>query len=66
MNKSGVKVGCPTGEKIIVPVEVTDLYAPNPENWKSMTVFETIHADGQTPSFFCGMSWYQNHGYLDS
>ena len=49
MDESGVRVGCPAGEKVVVPTEVTDLYAPSPENQKSVTIFETIHADGQTP-----------------
>ena len=46
MDESGVRVGCPAGEEVVVPINVTDLYAPSPENRKSVTVFETIHADG--------------------
>lgn len=49
IDKSSVRVGCPVGEKVIVPVEVTDLYASSLETWKSVTIFETIYADGWTP-----------------
>ena len=49
MDKSGIRVGCPAEKKVIVPVEVTDLYAPSSENQKSVIIFETIHADGQMP-----------------
>ena len=55
MDESGVRVGCLTEKEVIVPVEITDLYAPSPENRKSVTVFKTIHADGQTPP---PLLWY--------
>lgn len=49
MDESGVRVGCPAGEEVVVPIEVVDLYAPSPENRKSVTVFETVYADGRKP-----------------
>lgn len=49
MDQSGIRVGCSAEKKVVVPLEVTNLYAPSPENKKLVTVFETFHADGQTP-----------------
>lgn len=46
MDESGVRVGCPNGEEVVVPNEVVDLYTASPENKKSITIFETIYADG--------------------
>ena len=46
MDDSGVRVGCPSGEKIIVPIGVDDQYSSSPENRKSITIIETIRADG--------------------
>ena len=39
MDKSGVRVGCSTGEEIAVPMKVTDLYISSLENQKSVIVF---------------------------
>ncbi|RPA97377.1 hypothetical protein L873DRAFT_1691053 [Choiromyces venosus 120613-1] len=46
MNESGVRIRCPTGEIVIVPTEVKDLYTSSVENCKSVTIIETIYADG--------------------
>ena len=49
MDESGARVGCPGGEEVIVPTEVKELYTASPENRKSVTVIETIIADGREP-----------------
>lgn len=49
MDESGVRVGCPTGEIVIVPTQIKELYTASPENRQSLTVIETICADGSTP-----------------
>jgi hypothetical protein len=47
MDESGARVGCPTGERVIVPIEVKELYTASPENRKSVTIIETVRADGR-------------------
>jgi hypothetical protein len=49
MDESGARISCPTGEHVIVPIEVKELYTASPENRKSVTIIETIHADGREP-----------------
>ena len=49
MDESGVRVGCPTGETVVVPIEIKELYTASPENRKSITIIETISADGSPP-----------------
>lgn len=46
IDKSGVKIGCPARKKVIVLVEVTNLYALSPKNPKLVTVFKTVYPDG--------------------
>jgi len=46
MDESGVRVGCLTGEKVIVPTTVKELYTATPENRKSISIIETICLDG--------------------
>ncbi|RPA91771.1 hypothetical protein L873DRAFT_1866619 [Choiromyces venosus 120613-1] len=49
IDKSGVRIGCPTGEIIIVPTEVKELYTVSPENRKSLMIIEAICVDGTPP-----------------
>jgi hypothetical protein len=49
MDELGARVGCPAGEHVIVPIEVKELYTASPENRKSVTIIETIQADGREP-----------------
>lgn len=49
MDESSARVRCPAGEEVVVSIDVVDLYAPSPENRKSVIIFETIYANGQTP-----------------
>jgi len=49
MDESGARIGCPKGEDIIVPSDVKEHYSASPENRKSVTIIETISADGKKP-----------------
>jgi len=49
MDEYGARVSCPTGETVIVPTEIKVLYTASPENRKSITIIETICADGSPP-----------------
>ena len=49
IDESGAQVGCPGGEHVVVLAEVKELYTASPENRKSITVIETIIADGREP-----------------
>jgi hypothetical protein len=49
MDESGARIGCPTSEYIIVPIEVKELYTASPENRKSVTIIETIYVDSYKP-----------------
>jgi hypothetical protein len=46
MDELGVRVGCPIGEEVVVPIEVKEMYTSSPENRKSLTIIETIRASG--------------------
>ena len=49
MDKLGAQVGCPAGEEVVVLSDVVDFYSASPENRKSVTIFETVYADGREP-----------------
>jgi hypothetical protein len=49
MDEAGARVGCPVGEHIVVPSDVREHYTESPENRKSVTIIETIIADGREP-----------------
>jgi hypothetical protein len=56
MDEMGARIACPSGEEIIVPVECKEQYTSSPENRQSLTVIETIRADGLKtllPFFIC-------------
>lgn len=40
------RVGVAPGEEIVVPVYVTELYTATAEDWKSITIIQTIIANG--------------------
>ena len=48
-DESGVMVGNPTGEQVIVPIDIKEVHGPSPANRKSVTMIEAICADGRTP-----------------
>lgn len=46
MDEKGCRIACPTGEKVIVPIGITEMYVGVPENRLSLTAIECICADG--------------------
>ena len=46
MDETGARIGCPSGEVVMVPKCVKELYTSSPENRVSITVIETINAAG--------------------
>ena len=48
-DESGVRVGCPTGEEIVVPIDYKEFSTSSPENRKSISIMESISADGREP-----------------
>ena len=49
MDEAGARIGCPGGENIVVPTQINELYTSSPENRKSITIIETVFADGREP-----------------
>ncbi|RPA95960.1 hypothetical protein L873DRAFT_1845620 [Choiromyces venosus 120613-1] len=49
LSKYVIKIGCPTGEIVIVPTQVKEVYTASSENHKSLTIIETICVDGRQP-----------------
>jgi hypothetical protein len=47
MDETGFRVGIPGGERVLVPIGVSELYTPSPENRTSITVIETVSAIGK-------------------
>lgn len=45
MDESGVRVGCPNREQVIVPIEVKELHTTSPEIRKSITIIEAIYIE---------------------
>jgi hypothetical protein len=48
-DESGVIVGNPTGDSVIVPTDIKEVHGPSPANRKSVTIIEAICADGRAP-----------------
>jgi hypothetical protein len=49
MDETGARVTCPKGEEVVVLIQCKELYAKSPENRQSLTITETIFADGRDP-----------------
>ncbi len=49
MDESGARVRCPSGEHVIVPVDIKELYIVSPKNHKSVTMIKTVIADKREP-----------------
>ena len=48
IDEAGCRIGCLTREKVIVPIEVLELYTESPENRKSLTIIESINTSSKT------------------
>jgi len=51
MHDLGVIIVCPTWEILIVPTHIHELYTANLKNRQSLTIIETICANGRTPYY---------------
>ena len=49
MDESGARVGVVKWEEIVLPIEQKEIHTASPENRKSITIIETISADGKQP-----------------
>lgn len=47
IEETGALVGHLTGEHVIVPIDVIELYIESPEKRKSVTIIETVYADSR-------------------
>jgi len=50
IDEKGVRLACPRGQQVVVPVEVKEIYVGIPENRLSVTVIKTIRTDRTTPT----------------
>jgi hypothetical protein len=68
MDEKGARLGCPAGEVVIVPVLITEMYTGIPENRKSLTIIESISANGRAippvvivPGWKYMENWFSSH-----
>ena len=47
MDEKGAWIACPVGEEVIVPIGIKEMYIRVPENRLSLTIIESISADGK-------------------
>jgi hypothetical protein len=47
MDEKGCRIACPSGEEVVVPIGIKEMYVGVPENRLSVTVVESISADGK-------------------
>ena len=48
MDEKGCRIACPIGEEVVVPIGIKEMYVGVPENRLSLTVIESISADGKS------------------
>ncbi len=46
MDEKGCRIACPSGEEVVVPLGISEMYVGIPENRVSLTVIESICANG--------------------
>jgi hypothetical protein len=52
-NKTGIRIECIRFKKVIIPINIMELYKTSPENYKSITICKTIRVNGnESPSLF--------------
>ena len=50
MDEKGAYLACPSGQYIVVPIKVKEMYVRIPKNRLSVTVIETIRTNRTTPT----------------
>jgi len=48
MDEKGCRIACPTGEEVVVLIGINEMYVRVPKNRLSLTVVESISADGES------------------
>jgi hypothetical protein len=68
MDEKGARIACPAGEEVVVPVGIKEMYVGIPENRMSLTVIESISADGKAippvvivPGTMIMVSWFHEN-----
>ena len=46
MDEKGAQIACPLGQEVVVPIGIKEMYVGIPENRISLTVIESICANG--------------------
>jgi hypothetical protein len=49
MDEKGCRIACPSGKEVVVPIGIKGMYVRVPENRLSVTVVESISAEGSYP-----------------
>jgi hypothetical protein len=68
MDKKGARVYIPIGEEVVVPIGIKEIYTGIPENRISLTIIESISADGKAippvvivPGVIIMVSWFHEN-----
>jgi hypothetical protein len=68
MDEKGARICMPAGEEVIVPIGIKEIYTGIPENRMSLTIIESISADGKAippvvivPGVMIMVSWFHEN-----
>jgi hypothetical protein len=68
MDEKGAQIACPAGEEVVVPIGIKEMYIGVPENRLSVTIVESISADGKAipplviiPGVTIMVSWFHEN-----
>ena len=48
MDEKGCQISCPSGEEVVVPIRIKEMYVGVPENQMSLTIIKSISVDRKT------------------
>jgi len=65
IDEKGARLACPAGEDVVVPIGIKEMYVGVPENQLSLTIVESVSADGKAipplvivPSSAIVVTWF--------
>jgi hypothetical protein len=68
MDEKGARIYMPASEEVIVPIRIKEMYTGIPENRISLTIIESISADGKAippvvivPGVIIMVSWFHEN-----
>jgi hypothetical protein len=68
MDEKGARICMPTGEEVVVPIGIKEMYTRIPENYMSLTIIECISIDGKAippivivPRVMIIVSWFHEN-----